>query len=106
MLDAPSTGCTSEWDDFLRPDRAAPVFVELIGQFSSEEATFVEGIAGIGLARVELDDETGVIAPPLVDLAPISLHGFAFAFAVPGDIEITHVRGFDAEGREVLNQTR
>jgi hypothetical protein len=102
----PAEGCASEWDDFLRPDRAAPVFVELIGGTSNGDATFVSGIAGFGLARVELDYGAGVIAPPLVDLAPISLRGFGFAFAHPGDIDIGHISGFNGEGLEVLSQTR
>jgi hypothetical protein len=105
-LDVPGEGCATEWEDFLAPDRASMVFVELIGGHSTNEATLVEGIAGIGLARVELDYGTGVIAPPLVDLAPLSLRGLGFAFAVPADIEIRHISGFDREGREVLNQTR
>lgn len=98
-------GCANDLLDLLRPDRATPVFVQLAGGGQSPDITFIEGIAGIGLARVVLDYGAGEITPPLVDLAPISLRGLAFAVAVPGQIHINAIRGFDAQGRQVLSET-
>jgi hypothetical protein len=97
-------GCATDLLDLLRPDRASPVFVQLSGGEQTRDVTFIEGVAGIGLARVVLDYGAGQIDPPLVDLAPISLRGLAFAVAMPGRIEINAVTGFDAEGRQVLSQ--
>jgi hypothetical protein len=97
-------GCGNQWTSLIAAG-APPVFVQLMGGFSGPGRMEIEGLAGDGLARVELDYGTGVITPPLVDLAPISRRGRAFAIAVPGRVEIAFIRGFDAEGRQVLSMT-
>jgi hypothetical protein len=80
------------------------VFVQLAGGGQTRDTTFIEGVAGIGLARVVLDYGAGQIDPPMVDLAPISLRGLGFAVAVPGKIQINAITGFDAQGRQVLSE--